>query len=159
MELKLPPSIVDRTDINRILRDLDEREAQFIAAAAKSQVLTTQSSNQKLSDLAGLNSIDLADRDACQKLKAVLEQMAAKLPEIHLSLANEAPQEIIESLTTWFRTNIHPGILVKIGLQPSLAAGCVVRTPNKIFDMSLRAQIRQQQTYLEELIRGAVRGK
>jgi F0F1-type ATP synthase delta subunit len=31
-------------------------------------------------------------------------------------------------------------VLVQIGLQPNLGAGCVVRTTNKYFDMSLRTK-------------------
>ena len=40
----------------------------------------------------------------------------------------------------WFRAEAHPYVLLKVGLQPNIAAGCVIRTSNKYFDLSFRNQ-------------------
>ncbi len=39
---------------------------------------------------------------------------------------------------TWLRQNIHPYVMVTVGVQPTIAAGCIVRSTNKYFDFSLR---------------------
>ncbi len=51
-------------------------------------------------------------------------------------------------LVVWLRANIHPQILVHLGLQPSIAAGCVVRTANKQFDFSLSEAFEKQRELL-----------
>jgi hypothetical protein len=58
-------------------------------------------------------------------------------------------------LVGWFRANVHPHVLVQVGLQPNIAAGCVVRTTNKVFDLSLRNHFAQNQQVLIESMKGS----
>jgi F0F1-type ATP synthase delta subunit len=74
------------------------------------------------------------------------------------SFAAEPSARSFEPVLTWLRTNIHPQAMVQIGLQPAIAAGCVLRTPNRVFDMSLRSGLKKQEPYLARLIKGAVDG-
>jgi hypothetical protein len=41
-------------------------------------------------------------------------------------------------MMAWLRREVHPVVLMTIGLQPNLGAGCIVRSSNKQFDCSLR---------------------
>ena len=75
---------------------------------------------------------------------------------MHISFAAEPSVKALETILVWLRDNIHPKVLLQVGLQPAVAAGCVLRTPNKVFDMSLRAYLDRQGDYLVQLIRGAV---
>jgi F0F1-type ATP synthase delta subunit len=65
----------------------------------------------------------------------------------------------LEKILLWLRQNVHPQVLLQVGLQPAIAAGCVLRTTNKIFDMSLKAHLSQQTDYLKQLISGAADGR
>lgn len=158
MELKLPPSIVGYSDLKRIIRTLEDREEQFISASSKGQEAIAGPSEAALIDLANLNQINLNDRKVCQQLKIYLDEWSDKLPKLHLSFAVEPSEQVVHKMVAWLRQNIHPGALIGIGLQPSIAAGCILRTPNKIFDLSLRSFIDRQNEYLLELIQGAARG-
>jgi F0F1-type ATP synthase delta subunit len=71
---------------------------------------------------------------------------------LHISFAAEPSTQALEKILVWFRANIHPQALLQVGLQPTIAAGCVLRTPNKVFDMSLRNHLIEQQKYLMQLI-------
>ena len=73
---------------------------------------------------------------------------------MHISFAADPSASFTEKIVAWFRENIHPNILVQIGLQPNIAAGCVVRTANKIFDFSLRENFNQSQQSLIDAIGG-----
>jgi F0F1-type ATP synthase delta subunit len=48
--------------------------------------------------------------------------------------------------------------MLQIGLQPAIAAGCMLRTTNKVFDMSLRTHLMKQSDYLARMIEGTVDG-
>lgn len=158
MELKLPTSIISFDDLKRLERDLETRDALFIAASAGgAQIPTTV--EQPLIDLANLNNINLMDRAACQQLRSVINAQISKLPQLHISFAVEPSSSVVETILIWLRANIQPSILLKIGLQPSIAAGCILRGPNKVFDMSLRSYVKQQDRYLLDLIKGAAGGK
>jgi len=59
-----------------------------------------------------------------------------------------------QRLVTWLRQEIHPQVLVQTGLQPSLGAGCTLRTTNQFFDFSLREHFKQNRQLLVQKIAG-----
>jgi F0F1-type ATP synthase delta subunit len=58
-----------------------------------------------------------------------------------MSFASEPSAKSLGTLVDWLRTNIHPQVVVSVGIQPSIAAGCIVRTPNRQYDFSLRQSL------------------
>jgi F0F1-type ATP synthase delta subunit len=78
---------------------------------------------------------------------------------LHISFASEPTPKSVEPILEWMRNQIHPQTLLQVGLAPSIAAGCVLRTPNKFFDMSIRNHLQKQAHFLGELIAGVVDGR
>lgn len=106
-----------------------------------------------LEDIAQDSDINLlkgTDRDRLMKFLALLIKNA---PVLHLTLASEPSAQALGKLLVWLRANIHPQVLVSIGVQPAIAAGCVVRTANREFDFSLRESLAAQQALLIKNIR------
>jgi F0F1-type ATP synthase delta subunit len=157
VELKLPLSIVGPSDIARLQRELGNLNDFFIGAAARKSGTPMQPPplSRLLDQLARDNGYNLLESSHRQKLQSELEALVTKVPSLHVSFAVEPPPKALEQVLDWFRTNIHPQLLLQVGLQPTIAAGCVLRTPNKVFDMSMRAFIRSQEPYLAQLIAGA----
>jgi F0F1-type ATP synthase delta subunit len=160
-QFKLPNRVISQTDINRLLRELDALNDFFMAAAVRSAgtPLKPPKITFMLEQTARENKYNLLEdsrrRDLTNRLKAISQSA----PILHISFASEPPQAVIEKIVNWLRSNIHPYALVVIGLQPTIAAGCVLRTANRVFDMSLRSHLQKQEEYLIRLIRGAVSGK
>lgn len=98
----------------------------------------------------GLNLLKKTDRDRLLKFVVLLQQ---KAPVIHISLASEPSAAALGKLLQWMRVNIHPQVLVSIGVQPAIAAGCLVRTANREFDFSLRKSLEVQSALLIKNIR------
>src|SRR4029077_9840297 len=92
----------------------------------------------EMAELNGLNLLSQADRDKSSKL---LQALVKTSPILHISFASEPSPTFVTTLITKLRQLIHPYVLVQIGLQPSLAGGCMVRTENKMFDFSLRQHL------------------
>jgi len=65
-----------------------------------------------------------------------------------MSLSADPSTRFLEKLVTWLRREIHPQVLLTIGLQPTLGAGCVLRTPNRQFDFSLRQDFAKKRDLL-----------
>ena len=99
----------------------------------------------------GRNLLQAADRQELAQFLAYTEQ---KAPTIHISFASDPSSAFTSKLVEWLRSNIHPAILLQIGLQPTIAAGCVVRTANKQFDLSLRQNLTEQRAKLFEALDG-----
>ena len=73
-----------------------------------------------------------------QRLKEYLSSVASQAPEYHVSFASEPPAHKLQQVVQWLREAVHPQLLVHVGLQPSIIAGCVIRTNNSLIDLSLR---------------------
>ena len=160
MELKLPNIIVSNFDVARILRELAALDDFFTAAAARpaGTPITPPKISRSLSQVANDNRYNLLDEAQRKKLEAQLTELKQQAPLIHISFAVDPPARALEGILVWLRTNINPHTLLQVGLQPNLAAGCVLRTPNHWIDMSLRSRLLQQEDYLIQLIAGAARG-
>jgi F0F1-type ATP synthase delta subunit len=94
------------------------------------------------------NQLDLLDQKVRSTLYTTLVQLSEQAPVIHMSFAVEPPSAMSQKIVGWFRVNVHPATLLQIGIQPTIAAGCVLRTPNKFFDFSLRQHLRTHQDKL-----------
>jgi hypothetical protein len=157
-ELRLPAAIISPADINRLLHELQVHEDFFLAAAARTAgtSLKPPRTSQMLDQLAHENQYHLWEIAQRNELKVKLETVYKTAPTLHISFAAEPSPRATDVILGWLRTNIHPHTLVIIGLQPTIAAGFVLRTPNKIFDMSLRSHLKKQESYLAKLIERAV---
>jgi F0F1-type ATP synthase delta subunit len=112
-----------------------------------------------LDQLAKDNNINLLEADERHRLAKALKMAYDQAPTLHISFATEASPKALEKLVVWIRANIHPQALIQVGLQPSIAAGCFLRTANKTFDMSLRATMKKSESQLLKLIAGAIDGR
>ncbi|HET7827311.1 MAG TPA: hypothetical protein VFK97_00390 [Candidatus Saccharimonadales bacterium] len=159
--LKLPNTVISPVDVARLLRELNSLDDFFVSVKNRpaGSAMRLPKLTRQLDQLAGDNQLNLLDETHRRDLKAALTEVYEQAPKFHISFASEPSVKPFEQILIWLRSNIHSQALVSVGLQPAIAAGCVVRTPNKIFDLSLRAGLEKQRPYLAQLIKGAVDGR
>jgi len=157
--LELPLGVITVVDVSRIQRELaavDEfmLQAKIRKAGTQTQLPKTSHSLDELAEGNKFNLLLPADRD---QLKQLLDGLRKTAPTMHMSFAVDPPAAALRRLITWLRQEIHPQLLLQIGLQPSIAAGCIVRTSSKYFDFSLRKHFEaNQKLLLGELHRGVI---
>jgi F0F1-type ATP synthase delta subunit len=100
------------------------------------------------------NALQLLDATDRARAAEFLEKVASDAPVVHISFATDPSPAFMTKIVTWLRQNIHPQLLVQIGLQPSIAAGCVVRTESKVFDFSMRQFLVEKRDLLTQAIAG-----
>lgn len=156
-DLKLPLSVISQVDMSRIIRELDALNDFFTSAAHRSPGTpqTPPRLSRSLNEMAVGNHFNLLEQKDRQSLLKLLNDIMKSAPTVHISFAAEPQPKFLDQILTWMRTNIHPHLLLQVGLQPTIAAGCVLRTSNKVFDLSLRSYLKQQEPYLVRLIAGA----
>jgi F0F1-type ATP synthase delta subunit len=154
MALQLSTNIVSQVDVSRISRELKSLDDFFAAAKARPAGTSMQlpKLTRLLDQVAKENNFNLLEESHRKALLTELDQILGSAPQLHISFAAEPSPQALEKILMWFRTNIHPQALLQVGLQPTIAAGCVLRTPNKVFDLSLRTYLNDQQKYLMQLI-------
>lgn len=154
----LSQSITTPSDVGRLIRELEGLEnslLQLKIRAAGEHIALPQISHrmQELSEYNKLNLLHPGDRHA---LKEFLTSVKQDTPVMHISFSTEPTEAFLVTLTAWLRREINPCVLFTIGLQPAIGAGCVVRTTNKYFDMSLRQTFfNKRHLLLEQLIPAA----
>lgn len=155
----LPLSVVSQVDVARVMRELNALMDFFVSIKARPAGSSVQPPrlSRPLDQLAQANRYNLLEEGQRQELYDRLNLILGKAPLIHISFATEASPKALEKILNWLRTNIHPQTLLQVGLQPTIAAGCVVRTPSRVFDLSLRPYLRDQEPQLVALIAGAAR--
>lgn len=133
--------MISRADIGKCTREIEKISDFFHQEGlrgSKDQPLPTLSRTlESLAAANGLNLIHTEDRDT---LHGFLVKIKAKAPSVHMSFPSEASDDFVAKLLEWFRTQVHPHIVLNVGLQPELAAGCTLRTTNKFYDFSFRAR-------------------
>ena len=115
--------------------------------------------SHSLEELAKNNDINLLiDKDR-QKLTAMLKDHYLHAPIVHISFSSDPQPAFLSKIINWFRAEVDPRIILQVGLQPSIAAGCIVRTANKQFDFSLRRHFSEhRQLLLDSLSQGGDSG-
>lgn len=155
----LPTLVFSMVEVHRLTRELESLEDYLQQAALRPKADKTSILLPRVSRLLDA----LATENHCNLLKTVernrllqfLQYVAASAPSVHISFATDPSAAFTAKLVGWLRTSIHPMVLLQIGLQPSIAAGCVVRTTNRVFDLSLRQNFDQQKALLVQSLQGA----
>ena len=150
----LPAAVVEPADIRRLSRELEElddflRQANIRKGGEATAAPKVTKTLDALADANGLNLLQAVDR---AKAASFLDELVRNAPVVHMSFATDPSAAFTAKIVTWLRKNIHPLLLVQIGLQPSIAAGCIVRTNNKVFDFSLRQYVVERKDLLTKAI-------
>jgi hypothetical protein len=157
-QIKLPPVLVGQADILRLRRELENLEDYLHQAALRQtppDQLKLPKTSRMLDEFAKLNQLNLMHRPDHERAMTGLNEASKHAPVIHVSLSADPSSAFSAKLVDWIRGNIHPLSLVQIGLQPNIAAGCLVRTTNRQFDFSLRASFAKHKDILIQQLRSS----
>ncbi len=150
----LPTLLVGPADVNRtlvelqllddILRQADIRQEESVHLPKTSRTIDS---------LAEANAVDLLEADDREALIAFIRSLQQQAPVLHISFAAEPSAAFTAQIVDWLRLNVSQHVLVQVGLQPSIAAGCIVRSTNKVFDLSLRQHLKEKRPVMLDLMR------
>lgn len=155
-QLVLPYLVVTRADTGRLLRELMALDSVIKRAAANNaqggKLLPT---SRLLDDLAQQNKLNWLLPEDRVMATEFLKRIRAEAPVLHFSFSADPSPRFMEKLVAYVRQEIHAQALLRIGLEPTLGAGCILITTNQYFDFSLRHHIEAQRELLIAKVRGA----
>jgi len=151
-KMVLPTLVFGVVEIHRLQRELESLEESLqqvaLRSGAKKNAETLPRISRLLDALASENSCNLLKKSERERLVQFLQTVSQSAPSIHMSFATDPSAAFTAKIVSWLRTNIDPLVLLQIGLQPSIAAGTVIRTTNHVFDLSLRRHFDEQKMQL-----------
>lgn len=157
-KFRLPDNIVTVGDLARAKIELESLADFLVQARVRKpgQAITLPRVSQRLESLAHAAGLKLTSQEDIDALQKVIVDLKKTVPQLHISFASEPSDAFLTKLIQWFRSNIHPQVLLTIGLQPSIAAGFILRTSSREFDGSLRGRFTSSKPLLiESLSRGS----
>lgn len=151
--LILPMSVVTKSDLSRLVSELEQIDNELTTAEVRTKVGTPQGSQPTMSPVLAEFLADNKLELGAGKRQAVIEQvrhLKDSAPVLHMTFAVPADGESLRQLAQWVRTSLHPQTLIEPGLQPGLVAGVYLRTPNHVRDLSLRSLLAGQRGELKK---------
>lgn len=152
--LVLPVSVVGRIDAGRLLREaeaLDDFLKQATIREPGTPVKLPKTS-RLLDETIEANQLNVLHEDERIRLLEFLHSVKEHAPIIHVSFSADPSPLFTGKLMAWMRREIHPLILMQVGLQPNIGAGVIVRTTNQHFDFSLRQRFLGKREELTKLL-------
>src|SRR3546814_786555 len=136
----LPPKVIGRADLNHLIMEIEKVDYELGAQAVRSpdQPLVLPSLTRTLTDLLTSNNLSVESPDHRQSLLAELRKAKDHAPVVQITFAVDPEPDALGELLAWIRENLHPSALITVGMQPSIIGGCIVRTPDHIYDFSMR---------------------
>lgn len=156
-QLILPSALLTRTDLARLVREIEDLDNELGAQKARNETAGKHDEgyrmptiSQGLGDFVELNKVDLTDDHARDEMRRNLKRLREKAPVIHLTFAVEADLPTLRQLAEYIRKEFHPQALLQVGLQPSLVGGVYMRTPNRAYDFSIRAKLAENRNVIQQ---------
>lgn len=155
--LVLPISVISRVDVGRLLREVEAIDAFLKQSAIREPGTPVKmpKTSRLFDETIENNQLNVLHDDERLRLHHFLTEVRTKAPTLHMSFSADPSPAFTQKLITWLRAEIHPVVLLQVGLQPNIGAGCVVRTTNKYFDFSLRTRFKEKGSILADLMQKA----
>lgn len=148
--LVLPVAVASPVDVGRLIRELEQIDGMMLQLGLRKagSETTLPKTSQIMNQAVEANHLNLLQKPDRETLKEFLWAVKKQSPVMHMCFSADPPPAFVEKLMTWLRREIHPGLLLNVGLQPNIGAGCIVRTTNKQFDFSLRQDFKNKRDLL-----------
>jgi hypothetical protein len=150
----LPLSVITVIDLARVGRELTDVDEFMLQASLRKPgtSMNLPRLSKLLDDTAQINKLNLLEEKDRKALINALSYVKEHAPRLHISFSAEPNAQFVTKVADYIRREIHPLALIQVGIQPTIAAGCILRTPNKQFDLSLRHHLKDSRTILSDLI-------
>lgn len=143
MDFTLPSNIATKRDIVKVLHEVEnlaEERVQYEIRKEHGAKAALAEPSPQLHDLLSINSLS-TQRPDLLKTKEFLQFLKERAPKVRIVFSSEPEQDVSRRIVEWFRHATGLPVLVYVGVQPTIAGGCLVFTPNHRYDFSLRKHL------------------
>lgn len=153
--LVLPNHVFSRSDIIKLLMEIDQIDVFLRREVSRKPGTPTElpKNSPLLQSLAKVNELNLLHQKDRYSMLSFLIAIRAKAPELHFSFSVDPDVQFKQKIIIWLRQEIHPFMLIQVGLRPNLGAGCVIRSNNLTFDLSLKKYFSGKKQVLIDMVK------
>ncbi len=146
MNFNLPDSLMTHKDVKRALQSLNnldvvsDKDQAYSQLAPEAQALVD--ANKKSWQDSELNGF-----------KDMAEEFVKQAPVFDVILPTYPHDSLLKEVVSWFRREIHVNSLLNVSVRRSIGGGLVLRSKNRMFDMSFRPKILDAKDKIPEVLR------
>ncbi len=155
-QLRLPVGVVTRADVGKLALETEAVDSflRQVAIREAGTPMRLPKATRLFDEIVSINKLNMLQEVDRQRLLQFLQTIRTKAPVLHMSFSTDPSPLFQQRLITWMRQQMHPLVLLQIGMQPGIGAGCVVRSTNKYYDLSLRQRFTDKRMLLISKIQG-----
>lgn len=151
----LPLLVATPIDVGRLIRELEVIDNNMLETTLRGERPVAPHISQLMAQSLEMNQLNVLEEADRKLLMQLLTTVREKAPVLHISFSADPNPQFTEKLMAWLRREIHPLVIITVGLQPNIGAGCMIRTTNKYFDLSLKQDFQNKRDMLLEQLRAA----
>ena len=153
--LTLPDRLVTKRQLREVIQEVETIIEQAVQGSIRKKEtgadFGVNKPSQMLGELLVLHSLHL-NVDSLQQMKHILEDIEKKAVVLRVVLSAEASSDIRARIVRWFRQSMEVPVLMRFGIQPGIAGGCLVYTQNHRYDFSLRSHIEDSKISIRQAL-------
>lgn len=145
MAYKLPISVYSPDHIRFCVEELESYAGALEKNSRGSTTAGAWGLSTESSSLVGM--LPKTKQDEPEAMRALVDWLNGYLTAsrvLGITLAAPASHKLKEELVSWLRENVAKDILVEFSVNPDIAGGMVLRSTNRIYDMSFRSLLLSQ---------------
>ncbi len=159
---KLPLYIYSATQIQFFIHQLRKYQSLLTQNKLRSKYKLSSGETIKLEDeffpevkqflLDTFDKTEDIEGNEIKNLISFFENIQKEAPRFSITTANILNEDAKENIVKWLRANIHEICLVSFHYQKNIVGGFILRTPNHIYDFSIRDNLKNPSTKVTDLI-------
>lgn len=155
MSLRLPVDLYSSDQLGAVILELRSyisalRSAEVRIKAGKPPAEAPRTSALLLGAFHGAG-LKTDNPKSAEQLLEQLELVRKQAPIAHITLPDLPGRTLKRQLTVWFRTAIHPYLLLTFAVRSDMCGGIIVQAGSHIYDFSFREQLLQQRSRIAEI--------
>jgi F0F1-type ATP synthase delta subunit len=151
----LPNNIYSPDQVSTVVLDLNTFQGELRDDQARAKIKSKKTEAPEptalLRDVLDAAGLDNPTPDALDELRKLLENMLAKAPVAHVTLAALPKLPIKTKFAAWFRQEISPNMLLTFAVRTDIGGGAVVQTGSHVYDFSFRNLLMANKAKLAEI--------
>ena len=141
---KLPDTVATKSQLLRLIHEVEKIQDEALQGHVRKEqtgkeFVVSQPSSSLESILEAMGR--QLTMESLKEARAWLQSIRENAPTVRVVFSSEPERAITTKVVRWFRDSTGLPVLLRVGVQPSIAGGCVVYTPNHRYDFTLRHQL------------------
>lgn len=143
-QLALPAQIATKSDLVGVLRNVESVLDAYIENGVRKfegvDFVSRPDVSSNLATLVRENNLEVTV-EVLKSLKNWLQHLLDHAPIVRFVFASDPNPEFLGRIVHWMRSESGQFVIIRYSIQPNIAAGCLLYTPARRYDFSLRQHL------------------